>query len=103
LDLPAPAEENGYFYGVFLLGLELNSAQFLIFGGYNSETSMNRTCLFTTDLTDFQSSNFQIKEDLPDPDEFFNNHPSHSQDSVTIAGSDAVHTFDKAGFRWTTD
>lgn len=63
LTLPNPSLVNGCQYGVVPLGADGDSFEFLIFGGIEAKHNfdvMSRTCIFKTNVDNFQGSTFEV-------------------------------------------
>jgi len=124
IDIPNPSLENGVGYGVFPLGLNNEKFEFLVFGGFSTNNAnMERTCIFSTSLSNFSKSEFiLLEEEIEEGDQFIDNrfiplpqslnrkifkecehkpnlrhaHP----ELLMIEGQENTHIFDKTSRRW---
>lgn len=56
-----PTSMIGFCYGVIPLGVANDSHfEFLVFGGYDGSGYLDRTCVFRTNLSKFEESEFSV-------------------------------------------
>ena len=88
-----------------LLDSQREQIEFLIYGGLNNfnDSLMDRTCMFTTNLSSLKESTFMQCDSMHEADRFFFNHyfPLLNGE-YGVVGRAAFHTWERDARKWST-